>query len=713
MSSRRSIYALVAVLAAGGAVLVAPQAASAATPVAVGRYKSVPTAHVLDTRTGVGAAKARVASGGSVSFAVPATVPAGATSVLLNLTVTNTTGSGYVTAYAKGSNRPTVSNLNYVKGQTVGNLASVPLSSSGQVTVSNTGSTVDLLADLSGYVSPGAARTDAQRTPGTPLDALGGIASVGPTRVLDTRIRLGASTPAPVGGTVSVKVTGSAVPADASAVLVNLTAVSPGAAGYLTAYPAGAARPTASNLNFPAGRTVPGFAVVPIGDLGQITLYNGSARPLQLLADIQGYLAGGDPTTTGAVGALSPQRLLDTRTTSAVPANGTAPVQVTGRGGVPLTGVAGVVLTVTATAPEKSGQLAVSGDTAGHGVVSFVPGLTVANVVVVRPDASGQVTVGNLSSGRTQVLLDVTGYVAGADVTPPKTTVSRYVSDPDLLAGTGAGSEGCTDGASGASLVLLDIGTQSRTPRLGATNPGVSLVFNDPAVRLTYPELVTVLNSYVDEFVRCAGGRSARIALGTNSDGVYTGTNAYPAAERGVEWAKYVVNAVAKDAGSGITVLGANDIEAGFAGSDTDATTWTTNYLSHTGAGLIYNGSLDACSDSYSATFSCKPVKDNNGVTKTWTATTYLQLTHGLGAARISVLPQIYYSVPSQAAQWRNLFVAAGKKLTFEGSLTQFSAAGGVAGGYDGGQGWSALYHALATVVSNPVLPVATDLQKT
>ena len=68
----------------------------------------------------------------------------------------------------------------------------------------------------------------------------------------------------------------------------------------MTAYADGAARPTASNLNFVPGQTVPNLVVVPVGANGKVDLYNGSGGTVQLVADVEGYDLGTAATTTPA-----------------------------------------------------------------------------------------------------------------------------------------------------------------------------------------------------------------------------------------------------------------------------------------------------------------------------------------------------------------------------------------------------------------------------
>ena len=81
----------------------------------------------------------------------------------------------------------------------------------------------------------------------------------------------------------------SQVPATATAVILNVQAVAPTADSYLTLYPAGAARPGTSNLNFVAHQQVPNLVVVKLGTGRALSIYNryGSTRvivqPVQAL----------------------------------------------------------------------------------------------------------------------------------------------------------------------------------------------------------------------------------------------------------------------------------------------------------------------------------------------------------------------------------------------------------------------------------------------
>jgi GH25 family lysozyme M1 (1,4-beta-N-acetylmuramidase) len=116
--------------------------------------------------------------------------------------------------------------------------------------------------------------------------------SAGPTRVLDTRDGTGTGTAAAVAASssISLQVAGTnGVPASGvTAVVLNVTVTAPTTAGYLTVYPDGHTQPTASNLNFTAGQTIPNLVTVPVIN-GKVDFFNGSSGSVHLIADLAGY----------------------------------------------------------------------------------------------------------------------------------------------------------------------------------------------------------------------------------------------------------------------------------------------------------------------------------------------------------------------------------------------------------------------------------------
>ena len=129
--------------------------------------------------------------------------------------------------------------------------------------------------------------------PSSPAEAASAPASaftsLAPTRVLDTRTGLGGHLGRPAAGTtLDLTVTGGAVPADATAVVMNVVATDAAQTGYVQLLPTGqGALGASSNLNVGPGGTVANLVTVPVGSAGRVTLYDVAGA--HLVADVQGY----------------------------------------------------------------------------------------------------------------------------------------------------------------------------------------------------------------------------------------------------------------------------------------------------------------------------------------------------------------------------------------------------------------------------------------
>src|SRR5690606_1187618 len=77
------------------------------------------------------------------------------------------------------------------------------------------------------------------------------------------------------------------VPANATSVVVNLTAVGPTGSGYATAFPDGTSPPDASNLNYGPHAIRANTAVVKIGANGAIRV-RAAETDVDLLVDVLG-----------------------------------------------------------------------------------------------------------------------------------------------------------------------------------------------------------------------------------------------------------------------------------------------------------------------------------------------------------------------------------------------------------------------------------------
>ncbi|GAC1503972.1 MAG: hypothetical protein NVS2B15_26860 [Pseudarthrobacter sp.] len=283
-------------------------------------------------------------------------------------------------------------------GQTIPNSALTPVGADGTVSFTNTSSgTTDLIADISGYYLQG-----------TPT-AAGIFQALSPSRTLDTRT----SSPVAADSTLCFQAAGVGdIPATVSAVVFNLTVANPQSNGFITAYASGTARPDASNLNFGAGQIVPNLVTVPVGADGKVNLYNRSAGTSELIADIAGYYLPGTPTASGAFQAVTPSRLLDTRTTSPVPPDSTVSFQVAGANGIPAP-VSAAAFKLTVTGPQSYGFLTAyaSGSPLPNASnLNFTTIQTVPNFANVPVGPDGKVSLFNRSSGTSQLIADIAGY---------------------------------------------------------------------------------------------------------------------------------------------------------------------------------------------------------------------------------------------------------------------------------------------------------------
>ncbi len=263
----------------------------------------------------------------------------------------------------------------------------------------------------------------------------GGFVPAGPTRILDTRNGHGAPQ-AQVAShhSLTLQVTGAGgVPsAGVASVVLNLTVTGTHGHGYLTAYPAGSGRPTASNVNFVAQQTVANLATVRLGTGGKVVLYNGSTGAADLVADVAGYYLSGTAIDAGSFTTLTPARVLDTRygtgaARAPVKAQSVLTVTVGGHGGVPSTGVTAVVLNVTATRTHSTGYVTAYASGATRPSTSnlnFTAGATVPNLVTAGVSPTGQVALYNGSHQPVDLLADVAGYYRSG----PATKGGAYVA---------------------------------------------------------------------------------------------------------------------------------------------------------------------------------------------------------------------------------------------------------------------------------------------
>ncbi|MBS2965096.1 right-handed parallel beta-helix repeat-containing protein [Actinocrinis puniceicyclus] len=391
-------------------------------------YTAYGPVRILDTRKGLGTGgriaklgadstlKLQVAGAGTTGDLIPA----GITALVVNLTVANPTATGYLTAYPNEDpagapqSRPKSSNVNFSPGQSVPNLAIVPVGPDGGVDLYNgSGGTVDVIADVSGYFSQTTAA---------------GYYSMDPYRLVDTRKGVGApQAQVSANGSISVQIDGAdrgELPTSGvTAVALNVTAVNAKAGGYLTVYPDGTTRPTASNLNFSAGQVIANAVIVPVGTDGKIRVFNGSSGGTDVLVDVVGYYSS---QSKSAYVPVAPVRVLDTRTNGGGPLGPGGYAIVYSEASVNDAGITAFVFNTTMTNTKGSGFETVAPDPNTLGAyldgtqvwptppnvstLNWTQGQVVPNLVQASTGLHGLIDMWNRSGGNTDLVVDEFGY---------------------------------------------------------------------------------------------------------------------------------------------------------------------------------------------------------------------------------------------------------------------------------------------------------------
>ena len=332
-------------------------------------------------------------------------------------------------------------------------------------------------------------RSEAAASMGRP----GPLRAVQPSRLLDTRTGLGVPAGAiPAGSSRSLQVAGrGGVPASGvGTVVLNVTAVKPSSGGYLTVYPTGRARPTTSNLNYPAGRpAVANLVHVAVGG-GAVTVYAGNAD-VHVVADVYGWTSDGGASVAPGEGLLqpvAPYRVLDTRSTVALGPGESRAVQVGGTGGaagVPASGVSAVIVNLTVTRPTVSSYLTVypgGQSLPSTSSLNFLAGETRANRAIVPVGPDGTITIYN-RAGTSHVVVDVNGWYTGpgslaggarfVGLTPSRLEDTRQsaagplVNEARTYQVAGAGGIPAAGGPGAAAAVVLNVTAVHATATTG------------------------------------------------------------------------------------------------------------------------------------------------------------------------------------------------------------------------------------------------------
>jgi hypothetical protein len=257
-------------------------------------YTPIAPARLLDTRGDLGGSPGKIVPGRPDVLGVEgagggAIAAAGVTAVAVNLTVTDATGGGYVTAYPDGESAPGTSNLNFSAGKTLANFAIVPIGADGEIDLASSAPT-DLIVDVVGYFDSTGGSGFVDSDPYRDIDTRDGNAGGYCTSAKGALARYGV-----LSADILCPTAAFPSPADlgeVTAVAVNQTVTQGTSTGYLTSYPAGTARPISSELNWQqVNQTVANFTFARLGSGNEVSFANESPGTLQLIVDVYGYFS--------------------------------------------------------------------------------------------------------------------------------------------------------------------------------------------------------------------------------------------------------------------------------------------------------------------------------------------------------------------------------------------------------------------------------------
>jgi hypothetical protein len=257
--------------------------------------------------------------------------------------------------------------------------------------------------------------------------------SVEPTRYVDNRptgdtfddIDQGGGR-TPIGGRVAVQIAGRGnVPSNATAVVMNLTAVNGLGVGYATAHPCLPRAPNTSSVNFRQGGLEPNEIIVKLDPQGRVCVDVFDAATF-LLVDVVGYTLADSAYTP-----IEPARYADSRT-NGVTVDGahrafgpiapgtTITVPIAGRGNVPVTADAAAI-NITATRGQANGYATVHpclAQVPNASSINYAAGVNRPNEVIAELDADGDVCI-TVGEAAVDLIVDVVGHLDATDSYTP------------------------------------------------------------------------------------------------------------------------------------------------------------------------------------------------------------------------------------------------------------------------------------------------------
>jgi hypothetical protein len=377
------------------------------------QFVPITPCRVVDTRAGygffgpMGPPSLAAASPRTIPISSGCSIPATAVAYSLNVTVVPLEFTlGFLTVWPAGRAMPVASILNSPDGSVIAAGAIVAAGDNGGISVLSTHKT-ELIIDINGYFQYPSSNS-LQFYPVTPC------------RVVDTRGPVGTfggpHFAAQTSRDFPVRSSACGIPPSAQAYSLNVTVVPRGSLGFLTAWPAGIAKPPVSTLNSLDGTVLANATIIAAGAGGSVSFYAFNAT--DLVVDINGYFA---PPAAGGLNfyASTPCRVVDTRGPE-----GTFGGPILS----PLTGRTFPVLQSACAAPSSAKAYALTATVVPSGSLGYLTvwpaglpwpnastlnapkGAVLANMALVPAGANGAISA--LAMGATHLVIDILGYFA-------------------------------------------------------------------------------------------------------------------------------------------------------------------------------------------------------------------------------------------------------------------------------------------------------------
>lgn len=401
---------------------------------AASSYVPVNPVRILDTRSDPGIKRMFGNSSFSIDpvtntgvAAAAGVAPSEITAVIVNTTMVRSGGIGFGTVWPTGGKRlATSTNNTEFNGHTIPNLVIAPLGLDNKISV-YASTEADLILDVLGVFVANDASTS------------GRFESLGPLRAYDSRT---GDPEIAANGSQVIDLKSVGVPADATGVVLNVTAVRSRGRGFYRVWSADASTPAHSSLNVLGVNYNAGNQVITGVSNGRIQVFSDVGGGVTV--DVTGYFTGASAasSTEGLFVPFTPGRLLNTRELSGptsgtsgekVPANATFALQVAGRLDVPATGAKAVALNITAVRADDRGFIKAYPGGATEPPTSSInftnPGQVVANHAIT----SINTTTGGITlqpSQPTHIVVDANGYflAAGAPLPTGGSAVTKIVN---------------------------------------------------------------------------------------------------------------------------------------------------------------------------------------------------------------------------------------------------------------------------------------------